>query len=216
MDAERECGRLERGRPELALRHDADEGRGERAVRGQDCGVGGDPLRKLVLAVMVEQHLVDGGVECDGLELPEPRRRRGLDDDERADGIPLEPAGLGDEGEFVGMEPVEVADVPVQAPDGHDGVGVQQPRSQHRTEPVEVGVPVRRDDLFGAHRLILPRIGATSRASRARRRRRRRGRRCRKEPQTCAIASISTSAPLGSPEICTVERAGGRSPTCRA
>ena len=34
--------------------------------------------------------------------------------------------------------------------------------------------------------------------------------------QTCAIASISTSAPLGSPEICTVERAGGRSPTWRA
>ena len=34
--------------------------------------------------------------------------------------------------------------------------------------------------------------------------------------QTCAIASISTSAPLGSPEIWTVERAGGRSPTCRA
>ena len=34
--------------------------------------------------------------------------------------------------------------------------------------------------------------------------------------QSCAIASISTSAPEGSPATSTVERAGGRSPICRA
>jgi len=53
------------------------------------------------------------------------------------------------------VQPVEVPDVPVQRSDGDDGPGIQQTRSEHRAERVEVGVPMRGDDLLGAHRLIL-------------------------------------------------------------
>ena len=55
------------------------------------------------------------------------------------------------------MEPVEVADVAVQRADGDDGLRIQEAGGQHRSERVEVRVPVRRDDLLGAHRRIVAR-----------------------------------------------------------
>ncbi len=141
---------------------------------------------------MVEQCLLHGGVERDGLELAEARRARRLDDDQPADGVELESRGLDDGPERFRVQAVEVPDVAVESADGDDGVRVQPPHGEHRPERVEVRVPVGGDYLLGPHALILPPPGG---------------------PHTCAIASISTRAPLGSCEMPTVERAGGRSPT---
>ena len=110
--------------------------------------------------MVVEEHRLDCGIERHGFEVAEPRRARDLDDDEPPDRVELELAHLGDGAELLGVQTIEVADVAVQRSDGDDGVGVEKPRSEHRSERVEVGVPVRRDDLLGAHWLILPLLSA--------------------------------------------------------
>ena len=53
------------------------------------------------------------------------------------------------------MQPVEVADVPVERRDADNGVGIEKARSEHRSERIEVRVSVRGDDLLSAHRLIV-------------------------------------------------------------
>ena len=158
VDPERERRRLERRRRELALGDDPDERRRERAVRRQHRRLRGHPLGKLVLAVVVEEHLLDVRVESDRFELAEPRRARHLDDDQAPDRVELEAAHLGDGAELLGVQAVEVADVPVQRSDGDDGVGIEEARSEHRSERVEVGVPVRGDDLLGPHGRILTQV----------------------------------------------------------
>ena len=155
VNPERERGRDERRRQELPLGKYPDERRRERSVRGQDCSIRGDPVGELVLGMVVEEDLLDVGIERDGLELTQPRRARHLDDDQASDRIELEPAGLRHGTELLGMQTVEVADVPVQCRDCDDGLGVEHARGQHRPERVEVGVAVRRDDLIGPHELIL-------------------------------------------------------------
>ena len=195
MDSEREGGRLERCRPQLPLGDDPDECRRERTVRRQDSRIVGHPGGNPVLAVVVEERLFDLRIERYRLELTEARGARDLDDDQAPDGVELETPDLGDRAELLGVQPIEVADIPVQRADGDDGARIQQARSEHRPERVEVRAPVCRDDLLGAHRLIVAEPPASDTARRV------------------PTASISTSAPLGSPEICTVERAGGRSPT---
>src|SRR5207245_9232751 len=53
---------------------------------------------------------------------------------------------------LVGVKPVEVADVPVQRAGERDHcVRIEPARGQHRRKGVEVRVPVRGDDFFGAH-----------------------------------------------------------------
>ncbi len=148
--------------------------------------------------MVVEEHLLDTGIERDLLELTQSRGLRGLDDDQPPDRVELEAAGVDDGTELVGVQAVEVADVPVQRADRDDGGRVQATGSEHRTECVEVGVSMRGDDLFGPHGLIVQWSAARPPAA---------------DGQTCAIASISTRAPLGSCEMPIVERAGGRSPT---
>ena len=151
----------------------------------------GDPLGKLVLGVVVEQDRLDRGIESDGLEVAEARRARHLDDDQPPDRVELEAAHLGDGSELLGVQAVEVADVPVQRSDGDDGVGIEKPRSEHRSERVEVGVPVRGDDLLGTHGLILPRLrtGTLERDPVAN------GRRGRPEPRLVLRARRRRSSP---------------------
>ena len=155
VDAERERRRLEHGRLELALGEDADHGRRESAVRGDHRRRRLDPLRKLVV-VVVEEHLLHRRIEGDTLELPEPRRLCGLDDDEAADRVELEPARLDHAAELVGVQAVEVPDVPIQRTDRDERGRVEPARGEHRRERVEIGVPVGRDDFLGPHGLILP------------------------------------------------------------
>ena len=56
VDTEREGGRLERRRLQLALGEDADERRGQRTVGRDHCGFGRYPVGRAVLAVVVEEH----------------------------------------------------------------------------------------------------------------------------------------------------------------
>ncbi len=202
VDAEREHRRLEGCRVELALREDADERRRERPVRRDHGSLGRDPVGQLA-AVVVEQHLLDRGIERDLLQLPEPRGLSRLDDDESPDRVELEATRLDDAVELVRVQAVEVADVAVQRADGDDRGRVEAARREHRRERVEIGVPMGRDDFFGPHGRIVP-LACPDRG------------RGKPRPYMCATASISTRAPLGSCEMPTVERAGGRSPTCRA
>ena len=160
MDSERERGCLERRRHQLSLGEDPDERRRERSVRRQHGLLRGDPVGKLALGVVIEENRLDSGIECHRLELAEPRGRGDLDDDQPLDRVELELAHLRDGAELVGVQAIEVADVAVQRSDGDDSVGIQESRSEHRSEPVEVGVPVRCDDLLGAHGLILPLVRA--------------------------------------------------------
>ena len=107
--------------------------------------------------MMVEEGLLDGGIERDGLELSETRSLGGLDDDEPSDRFELETACLDDCAELVRVQAIEVADVSVQAPERHDRARVEAAHREHRRECVEIGVPVGGDDLFGPHGPILPR-----------------------------------------------------------
>jgi hypothetical protein len=85
---------------------------------------------------VVEEHLLDRRVERHLLELAEPGRVRDLDDDEPADGIELEAPDLRDRTQLVRVQPVEVADVPVQRADGDDGIRVEQTRGEPARGPV--------------------------------------------------------------------------------
>ena len=138
--------------------------------------------------MVVEEHLLDCRIERDLLELAQPRCLGSLDDDEPADRVELESARLDDALELVRVQAVEVADVPVQRADGDDRGRVEAVRGEHRRERVEIGVPVGGDDFFGPHGRIVPLIPATIPCPGGRARR----------AQTCATASISTRAPLGS------------------
>ena len=200
VDPEREDCRLQRRRGELPLGEDPDEGRRQRPVGREHGGVGVHPVRKLDLSVVVEEHLLDARVERDRLELAEPRRARGLDDDQSPDRVELEAVGLDDGVELVRVQAVEVAHVAVERSDRDDRARVELARGEHRRERVEVRVPVGGDDLLGPHGLILPRTTPCG----------------LRRAQVWAIASISTRAPTGSCEMPIVERAGGRSPTWRA
>ena len=71
--------------------------------------------------MVVEEHLLDRRVECDLLELAEPRSARDLDDDQPADRVELETAHLCDRPQLVRVQPIEVTNVPVQRADGDDG-----------------------------------------------------------------------------------------------
>ena len=71
--------------------------------------------------------------------------------------VELQPAGVDHVLELVRVEAVEVADVSIQRADRDDGARIQEARSEHRPEGVEVGVSMRGDDLLGSHVLILPR-----------------------------------------------------------
>ncbi len=69
MDPERERRRLERRRGELPLGEDPDERGRQRSVGGDDGRVLVHPVRELGLLVVVEEDLLDAGVERDRLEL---------------------------------------------------------------------------------------------------------------------------------------------------
>ncbi len=159
VDAEREDGRLEHRRFELALCQDADERGRQRAVGRENGGVRLDPVGKLD-AVVVEENLLDCRVQGDLLELAEARCVHRLDDDETPDRVDLQPTALHDRAELVGVQAVEVADVPVQRTDRDDRARIEPARGEHRRECVEIGVPVSGDDLLGPHDgTILPRSG---------------------------------------------------------
>ena len=157
VDAERERGRLEHGGLDLALGEDADECRRERPVGGDHGSAWTHPLRDDV-GVMVEEGLLDRGIERDRFELSEARGVRRLHDDESPDRVELETARLDGAAELVSVQAIEVADVSVQAPERHDRARVEAARGEHRRERVEIGVPVGGDDLLGPHGPILPRI----------------------------------------------------------
>ena len=71
VDAESERRRLQGRRLQLALRDDADERRRECAVGREHARVGRHPLGHVLLAVVVEEHRLDIGVERDRFELAE-------------------------------------------------------------------------------------------------------------------------------------------------
>ena len=73
VDAERERRRLERGRRQLPLGENPRQRRRQRAIRRQHRRLGREPVREFLVAVVVEEHLLDRRVECDLLELAEPR-----------------------------------------------------------------------------------------------------------------------------------------------
>src|SRR5256714_12299725 len=100
---------------------------------------------------MVEDDLLDLRIGRDRLELAEPTRMPGVDDDEPADRVELEPRGL-DRAQLVRMEARELPNVAVQrAGEADDGLRVQPPCSEHGRKSVEIRVPVCGDDLFGTH-----------------------------------------------------------------
>src|SRR5262245_23361092 len=72
VDSERESRRLERARRELPLREDSYQRGRQGSVGRDDRRVVGQPIREQLLSVMVEEHLLDGRVERDALELTEP------------------------------------------------------------------------------------------------------------------------------------------------
>jgi hypothetical protein len=153
VDPERKGGRLDAAHGKLALGEDADERGRKRAVLGDHHGIGRDPLRELATRVVVEDHLLDRGVEGNALELAEPRGVNRLDDDQAADRLQLEPRRV-DELELLGVEPRELSHVAVERPrEADDRVRVEPARREERPERVEVGVPVRRDDRRRLHRL---------------------------------------------------------------
>src|SRR6185312_14004751 len=159
-------------------------------IVGDDDALVRGPVGALV-SVMIEDDLLDFRVAGDAFELTEPGRVNRLDHDQAPDRIELEPRGLDDEVELVGVQAVELANVPVErAGDADDSLRIKAPGSQHRRERVEIGVRVGCDDGLGPH----PHIVA----------------------QSAAIASISTFAPDGNADTSTVERAGGESATWRA
>ena len=213
VDPQREDRGLERRGQELTLGEDPDQRGRQGAVVRQHRRFRVDPVRELGLAVMIEEDLVHRRVERDPLELAEARRVRGLDHDQAADRVGLEARDLDHGVELVGVQAVEVADVAVERPDGHHGAGIEATRGEHRRERVEVGVPVGGDDLLGAHGFILPRPPGRGRSASSTPCNRLLLGVFRALAQACAIASISTRAPLGSCEMPIVERAGGRSPT---
>ncbi len=150
VDAERECGRLERRHRDLALGEDPDQRGREGAVLGDHDVLGRGPFRQIA-RVVVEDDLLDVRVERDLLELPQAGRVHRLDDDQAPDRVELESGGLR-EPQLVRVQPVELAHVPVErARQAGDRVRVEPPCGQHRREGVEVGVPVGRDDRFRAH-----------------------------------------------------------------
>ncbi len=155
VDAEREGRGLERRGQQLALGEDADERGRQSAVVREHRGVRVDPVGELGLAVMIEEDLLHRQIERNGLELAEARRVRGLDHDQAADRVRFETGDLDDGLELLGMQAIEVADVAVERTDGDDRAGIEAMRGEHRRERVEVGVPVRGDDLLGSHGLIL-------------------------------------------------------------
>jgi len=151
VDSERERRRLQRGHGHFALGEDADEGRRERAVLGEDRVLGARPSGRLA-RVVIEDDLLDLRVESNRFELPEPTRMDRLDDDQPADGAELQARGL-DQAELVGVQAVELANVPVErAREAADGLRVEAPSGEHRREGIEVGVPVGRDDGVCLHR----------------------------------------------------------------
>ena len=150
VDAEREDGRLERRDGDLPLGEHPDErGRQSRVLREHGL-LRRDPAGQLV-AVVVEDDLLDLRVERDRLELAEPRRVHRLDDDEPLDRAQVEAGRLADV-EFVGVQTVELAHVPRErAGQRRDGALVEPAHGEERRERVEVGVRVRGDDGLGPH-----------------------------------------------------------------
>ena len=138
--------RLERRRVDLALGEDPDEGRRERRVLREHQVLALDPVG-LVVLVVIEGDDLDPGTPGHVGELAEPVGVHGLDHDEPGDRVGIDPPGVGHV-ELVRVQPVEVADVPVQrAGERDDRAREQAARGQHRGERVEVGVRVRGDDV---------------------------------------------------------------------
>jgi hypothetical protein len=151
VDSERERCRRQGGHGHFTLGEDADEGRRERAILGEDRVLGARPSGRLT-RVVIEDDLLDLRVESHRFELPEPTRVDRLDDDQPADGAELQARGL-DQAELVGVQAVELANVPVEgAREAADGLRVEAPSGEHRREGIEVGIPVCRDDGVGLHR----------------------------------------------------------------
>ena len=156
VDPEREDRRLERRHLELALGQDRDHRRRQGAVLGAHDVLGLHPV-ELLLAMVVEEHDLDGRVARHALELAEPARVRGLDDDQAGDPVGFDPARLGDV-ELLSVQAVEVANVPVQrAGERDDGAGIEPARRQHGGECVEIGVRVRDDDVHATKVRPVPR-----------------------------------------------------------
>ncbi len=114
VDAEREHGRLERGRLDLALGEDPDERGRERAVLREDEVLLAQPVGPLGLVVIEDDHL-DAGPQRDLLELTQALGVDGLDDDQALDRLVVDRSRVGDL-ELVGMQPEELADVAVHRP----------------------------------------------------------------------------------------------------
>jgi hypothetical protein len=150
VDPEREDGRLERRRHQLALGEDGHHRRRQRAVAGEHRRLRVDPAGQVV-AVVVEDDDLRLAAQRDRLELAQPRGLRRLHDDQAPDRAGLEPGRL-HQLELVGVQPHEVADVAVERPGQRDDrAGVEPARGELRRERVEVGVPVRGDHGLGAH-----------------------------------------------------------------
>ena len=148
VDPEREDGRLERRRLDLALGEDPDERGRERAVVGEDEVLLGQP-RRAARAVVVEDDELDPGPQRDLLELAQALGVHGLDDDQALDRVVVDRPRVRDR-ELVRMEAEELAHVAVQrAGQRRDRAGIEPPRGDERREGVEVGVRVRGDDVHG-------------------------------------------------------------------
>jgi hypothetical protein len=148
VDPEREDGRLQRRDRDLPLGQDPDHRRRQRAVLREDEVLRLHPVGSLA-GMVVEDDDLDGGVSGHLLELAQALAVDGLDHDQAPDRRRVEPAGL-DQLEVVGVQPVELPDVPVQGAGERDRrAGVEPACGQHRPESVEVRVRVGDDDVHG-------------------------------------------------------------------
>ena len=146
VDAERENGRLEGCDGELPLGKDPHHRRRQCAVLREDEVLGLHPVRRLA-GMVVEDDDVDGRIAGDALELAQALRVHGLDDDQPPDRVQLDPACL-EQLELIGVQAVELPDVPVQGAGKRDrSAGIQPPGGEHGAERVEVRVRVRDDDV---------------------------------------------------------------------
>ena len=169
VDAERERRRLERRDGDLALGEDADERRRQRRRPRRARRSRAAPLGELA-RVVVEDDLLDAGVERDRLELAEPRGVHRLDDDRaagsrRARAAPASTQRSSSACRRANSRTLRLSD----AREHGRRAGVQAARGEQRRERVEVRVDVRGDDLCGSHRSHCQAAAIVRAASTARR-----------------------------------------------
>jgi hypothetical protein len=97
VDPEREDRGLQRTHRNLSFGQHADERGRQGSVLRDDDVLGRGPVGQLLLAVVVEDDLVDRRIERELLELAESACVDGFDDDQTPNRIELEPRGVDDE-----------------------------------------------------------------------------------------------------------------------